>query len=94
MSVDPRPDVVRQLVIRVFGELGARINAAGDVDEKIRIDGGQYRARTYRCHGWMAMWLIALGVVQFYDRRGNMLRTVNLREEAPPQWGYRARSAA
>ena len=94
MTVDPRPDEVRQLVLRVFAELGVRAKNSSDIDEKIRIDGGNYRARTFRHQGLMAMWLIALGVVQFYDRNGKMLRTVNLRTEAPSQWGYRERSAA
>jgi hypothetical protein len=33
----------------------------------------------------MAMWLIEIGIVQFYDAEGEMLCTVNLREELEPQ---------
>jgi hypothetical protein len=32
----------------------------------------------------MATWLVEVGIVQFYDARGNMLRTVNLFEELQP----------
>ena len=33
----------------------------------------------------MAMWLMGIGIVQFYDADGNMLATMNLLEEAVPQ---------
>ena len=33
----------------------------------------------------MAMWLLEIGIVQFYDADGNMLLTVNLLEELEPQ---------
>ena len=32
----------------------------------------------------MAMWLIDVGLVHFYDADGYMLRTINLFEEARP----------
>jgi hypothetical protein len=32
----------------------------------------------------MAMWMIEVGLVQFYDANGNMLRTINLFEEVKP----------
>ena len=33
----------------------------------------------------MAMWLVGIGIVQFYDADGNMLATMNLLEKAIPQ---------
>jgi hypothetical protein len=33
----------------------------------------------------MAMWLVEVGIVQFYDAEGNILQTVNLFEEREPQ---------
>jgi hypothetical protein len=32
----------------------------------------------------MAMWMIEVGLVQFYDADGNMLRTINLFKELEP----------
>ena len=41
-------------------------------------------ARSYRLRGYMAMWLVEVGIVQFYDAQGNMLETLNLFEELKP----------
>ena len=94
MTVAPHPDTVSRLVAQTFAELGARLTNSSDINENILIDNGRYVARSYRTQGWMAMWLIGVGIVQFYDRCGNMLRTVNLLEETLPNQAYRARSAA
>ena len=56
-----------------------------DLDERIMLDGGRYVARSYRVDDFLAMWMIDVGLVQFYDGDGNMLRTVNLFEEIEPQ---------
>jgi len=41
-------------------------------------------ARCYRVADLFAMWLIAVGVLQFYDADGEMLQTVNLFTELQP----------
>ena len=56
-----------------------------EIDETIVIDRGRYVARSYRTQGYLAMWLVAVGIVQFYDPRGRMLATVNLFESLRPQ---------
>jgi hypothetical protein len=56
-----------------------------DIDETILIDEGRYVARCYRARGYMAMWLIAVGIVQFYDDAGQMLATINLFETLRPK---------
>ncbi|MGA2258917.1 MAG: hypothetical protein ABSG53_29970 [Thermoguttaceae bacterium] len=56
-----------------------------EIDETILIDEGHYVARSYRTKGYMAMWLVAVGIVQFYDERGQMLATINLFELLRPQ---------
>ena len=61
----------------IFSSLG--------LDETILVDDGRYAARTYKADGYMAMWLLQIGIVQFYDAEGNMLLTVNLLEELEPQ---------
>ena len=55
-----------------------------DLEETILIDDGKYTARSYRVEGYMAMWLLEVGIVQFYDAEGNMLATVNLLKELEP----------
>ncbi len=85
MRRDPRPDEVRELVLATFERLDIYVDDPWDVDETILIDGGRYSARSYRYDGYMAMWLLSIGIVQFYDDEGNMLCTVNLSDEYEPQ---------
>jgi hypothetical protein len=85
MRTDPLPYEVRELVIRTLEYYDIFVEHAWDLDETILIDDGRYSARTYQVDGYMAMWLIDIGIVQFYDADGNMLRTVNLLEEREPQ---------
>ena len=60
-------------------------SASGDIDERILIDAGRYVARSYRREGYLAMWLVAVGIVQFYDEQGQMLATINLFETLRPK---------
>jgi hypothetical protein len=84
MTVMPDAGVVRAIVLRTFAELNPP-EVLHDVDETILIDDGRLVGRTYRAEGLMAMWLISVGILQFYDADGAMLRTVNLLEELAPQ---------
>ena len=85
MTVAPPSDRVREVVIGVFAEYGIVVRNLLDLDETIMVENGRYRGRSYRAGGLMAMWLIAAGLVQFYDADGNMLRTVNLFREQKPK---------
>jgi hypothetical protein len=85
MRTDPLPYEVRELVVRVFELYDVVVDNPWDIDETILIDDGRYSARTYEADGYMAMWLLDIGIVQFYDADGSMLRTVNLFEELEPQ---------
>ncbi len=78
MTVEPDPPEVRKLVIRTLEELGASASSLADLEETILIDDGKCSARSYRADEYWAMWLLGLGIVQFYDAEGNMLATVNL----------------
>jgi len=75
---------VRHLVTRYFLDLGAEAIDVADVQENIRIDRGRCVARCYRVADMFAMWLIDVGVLQFYDAEGEMLQTVNLFTELQP----------
>ena len=85
MRTDPLPYEVRELVLRTFEDFDVDIFSPQDLDETILMDRGRYAARTYKADGYMAMWLVRIGIVQFYDAEGNMLLTVNLLEEFEPQ---------
>jgi hypothetical protein len=85
MRASPQADEVRRLVVRTFEEFGVDQETLGDLSETILIDDGRYRGRSYRAEEWMAMWLVEIGLLQFYDAKGNMLLTINLFEEWEPQ---------
>lgn len=85
MRTDPLPYEVRELVLQTFQDFGVPIFSTLELDETILVDDGRYAARSYKVDGYMAMWLLDIGIVQFYDVEGNMLLTVNLLEEFEPQ---------
>jgi hypothetical protein len=85
MRMDPLPHEVRDLVLQTLQDFGLPVFGPMDLDETVLVDEGRYVARTYKADGYMAMWLLAIGIVQFYDADGNMLLTVNLLEEMEPQ---------
>ena len=85
MRIAPRPSEVLSVVVGMFERFGATPQCLFELEETILIDRGKHTARTYRVDGLMAMWLLEIGIVQFYDDDGNMLATVNVLEEAVPQ---------
>jgi hypothetical protein len=76
---------VRRLVAHYFRNLGVGAAEVDDMHENIRIDRGRCVARCYRVADLFAMWMIDVGVLQFYDGDGEMLHTVNLFTELQPQ---------
>jgi hypothetical protein len=82
MMVEPKPHDVRRLVIQILEELGVAIPTLFDLEETTLTHEGKYTIRSYRVTGYMAMWLVEVGIVQFYDAEGNMLATVNLFRES------------
>ena len=85
MRLESRPTDVLSAVVGMFERFGASPQSLFDLEETIWIDRGKYVARSYRVDGLMAMWLMDIGIIQFYDADGNMLATINLLEEAVPQ---------
>lgn len=81
MTVAPHPAEVRKIIVRTFLEYGAHEKGLTNLDENLVIDQGKCVARSYRTSDLFAMWLISVGIVQFYDSEGNMLRTLNLLQE-------------
>ena len=84
MRTDPRPEDVRQLVKRILEDFGENFPPWSVLDETILIDAGRYVARSYRTDEHLAMWLVEVGLVQFYDADGEMLATINLFESLTP----------
>lgn len=82
MTIAPRADEVRRLVARNFRDLGVPVFNLADLHETVLVERRRCIARTYRAGPLMAMWMLDVGLVQFYDDEGNMLRTVNLFEQA------------
>ena len=78
----PTPYEIRGIVSRTFGGLAGDDDPV-DLNEHVVISEGEYVARSYRWRHYFAMWLIDVGLVQFYDDEGNMLRTINLFAESP-----------
>jgi len=79
------PTSVRQLVVEHFARFGADPQEADACAETILIRDGKYRGRSYRTSELLAMWMIEIGLVQFYAADGAMLATVSLDERTAPQ---------
>ena len=84
MTITPDAADVRDIVERAFSELSGAPLEPYALAETILIRDGRYRGRSYRARDLMAMWFAELGLVQFYDAEGNMLRTINLLEDLEP----------
>ena len=82
MQLRPNERTVRTMVRRIFLELG--ITNLSELSETKLFEDGHCYARSYRVGRFMAMWLIGVGILQFYDDEGNMLRTANLFCEIEP----------
>ena len=85
MRIAPQPAEIRQLVTHILRTLGSSLPELEDLRETVLLDDGRYSARSYRVDRFMAMWLVDVGIIQFYDADGNMLQTVNVFTEREPQ---------
>jgi hypothetical protein len=80
-----RPEEIRNLVAHTFRQYGAVAHRESEMTETALIDDGRCLAWSFRLQGLMAMWLIDVGILQFYDAEGNMLETVNVFEHSEPR---------
>lgn len=83
MTASPCPHEVWEIVAQTFAEFGAARSQL--IKETALVDGGRYLARAYRLQGFLAMWFVEEGVLQFSDAQHRILRTINLWEEMVPQ---------
>lgn len=85
MLVSPTPAEVRWIVDRSFQKyFHLTDDELEDIVEIPMIDGGRCIARSYRVSNFLAMWLKDVGILQFYDEQGRMLRRANLFAEIEP----------
>ncbi|MCA9148052.1 MAG: hypothetical protein KDA92_02070 [Planctomycetales bacterium] len=85
MTIRPDAVEVRSIVRRIFSEMGVAQRELDEISETILLDEGRIRARSYRLDDLMAMWMLDIGIVQFYDADGNMVRRANLLSEIHPR---------
>ena len=85
MTITPTAGEVRNIVNRIFASLGVSQQSIGDITEKVMIDEGRILARSYRVGDLMAMWLVDVGIIQFYDEEGNMIQRTNLLADIEPR---------
>jgi hypothetical protein len=83
MKVTPHADDIRRLVLENFEAYGALKDDLGQITDTFLVQEGRYYGRSYRTEHLMAMWLIDIGILQFYSADGTMLRTINLLHELP-----------
>jgi hypothetical protein len=85
MLVSPTPAEVRWIVEQSFQKyFNLTDEDLEDLVETPMIDDGRCIARSYRVTDFLAMWLQDVGILQFYDQEGSMLRRANLFAEIEP----------
>lgn len=85
MTVSPGSDEVRKLARSYFRQLGVTTEDLTKLEETTRVDRGRIVSHSYRAADLFAMWLVEVGILQFYARDGEMLLTVNLFERLEPK---------
>ena len=85
MLVSPTPTEVRWIVEQSFRKhFHLTDEDLEDMVEIPMIDCGRCIARSYRVSTYLAMWMQDVGILQFYDEQGRMLRRANLFAEVNP----------
>ena len=79
MLVSPTTAEVRWIVEQSFQRFfQLTAEELEDMIELPMIEDGRCIARSYRVSNLLAMWLKDVGILQFYDDQGQMLRRANL----------------
>ncbi len=81
MYLSISPTQMRQVVLDRFQQHHPQRLAGSDIEERVRMEGGRVVAYCYRADDLFAMWLIEIGLVQFYDQDGNLLQAFELLTE-------------
>ncbi len=78
------PAEMRQLVVNRFQQHDSRAMVDGELEERVRVESGKVVAYCYRAGNLFAMWMIDIGLVQFYDSAGNLLPAYELPAQRTP----------
>lgn len=74
---------VRELVGQTLAEFGVSPEQLEHCKDTILIQDGHYCGRSFRVDGYLAMWMVEIGLLQFYDRDGALLKTITLSRQQP-----------
>jgi hypothetical protein len=74
--------MMRQTILHGFQRHFARTLDESELEERVRIEDGRVLAYSYQLEELFAMWMVPIGLVQFYDAEGNMLQTLDLTSAA------------
>jgi hypothetical protein len=72
------PTEMRHVVLDAFQQHCELQLSAAEMEERVRVEDGRVVAYCYRAENLFAMWMVPIGLVQFYDDQGNMLQTLEL----------------
>ena len=79
MFTSVTPSEMRRIVLRGFAEHHPRSISNEELQEHVRVEDGKIVAYCYEAANLFAMWMVQVGLVQFYDDRGTMLQTLDLK---------------
>lgn len=82
MNASSHPEIVRRLVQAFLAEHGVAAGEQRRMVDTLLLRDGKYVGRSFRCGGFLAMWMIEAGVVTFYDDAGEILQIASVREAA------------
>lgn len=95
MLVSPTTAEVRWIVEQSYQRFfGISEDDLEDMIELPMVEDGRCVARSYRVANLLAMWLKDVGILQFYDDQGRMLRRANLFAEMHEGEAVQQRAAA
>ena len=79
MFTSVTPSDMRRIVLRSFAQHDSRSISNEELQEHARVEDGKIVAYCYEASNLFAMWMVEVGLVQFYDDRGTMLQTLDLK---------------
>ena len=86
MLVSPTPQELRWIVDQSFQRyFSVSDEELEDMVVTPMVEDGRCIAYSYRVSVFLAMWLKDVGILQFYDDQGRMLRRANLFAEVEPR---------
>jgi len=76
MDAGATPDLIHQILLETFAELGA----TGSIVRSLLLHDRQFVGQKFRCEGFQAVLLAGKNEIEFHDQAGVLLKTVSLEE--------------